>query len=59
MMFFPNFFLNFGFEQEPESELFLDLFLKIDDYELKTKNNELYSKINSSTKKYRHISNLL
>ena len=50
-MFFPNFFLNFGFEQEPESELFLDLFLKIDDYELKTKNNELYSKINSSTKK--------
>ena len=46
MEFFPGLFFN---RKEKTPELFLDLFKKITKSELETKDNDLYSKINSET----------
>jgi len=46
MEFFPGLFFN---RKEKTPDLFLDLFKKITKSELETKDNDLYSKINSET----------
>ena len=49
MNLFPFYLFERGIKPEPEPELFLDLFEKIKESDLATKDNKLYKQINSAT----------